>query len=127
MRLLADENFNGAIVRGLQRSLPGLDIVRVQDVGLSGADDPTILEWAAGQGRLLLTHDGSAVPSHSYQRVVDGKPMPGVVVVRESLPIGRAIDDLLLFIECSLEGEWRGRCDTCPSDNSLLPHLAAPP
>jgi predicted nuclease of predicted toxin-antitoxin system len=114
MRLLADENFNGAIVRGLQRSLPGLDLVRVQDVGLSGADDATILEWAAGQARILLTHDGSTVPSHGYQRVVDGKPMPGVVVVRESLPIGRAIDDLLIFVECSLEGEWEGQVRYLP-------------
>jgi hypothetical protein len=42
--LIADENFNNAIVRGLLRLKPNLDIVRVQDVGLSGADDPTILE-----------------------------------------------------------------------------------
>jgi len=34
VRLLTDENFNGAILRGLVRRLPELDIVRVQDVGL---------------------------------------------------------------------------------------------
>jgi len=45
--LAADENFNNNIVRGLLRQKPCLDIVRIQDVGLSGADDPTILEWAA--------------------------------------------------------------------------------
>jgi len=32
-RLLADENFNGDIVRGLLLRQPDLDIVRVQDVG----------------------------------------------------------------------------------------------
>ena len=37
--LVADENFNNAIVRGLLRIKPALDIVRVQDVGLSSADD----------------------------------------------------------------------------------------
>ncbi len=40
MRLLTDENFNGAILRGLMRRLSQLDIVRVQDVGLLHADDP---------------------------------------------------------------------------------------
>jgi len=45
--LAADENFNNDIVRGLLRQKPSLDIVRIQDVGFSGADDPTILEWAA--------------------------------------------------------------------------------
>jgi hypothetical protein len=41
--LAADENFNNDIVRGLLRRKPDLDIVRIQDEGLSGADDPTIL------------------------------------------------------------------------------------
>ncbi len=47
LRLAADENFNGNIVRGLLRRRPDLDIVRIQDVGLAGADDPAILAWAA--------------------------------------------------------------------------------
>lgn len=47
LRLLADENFNGSIIRGLLRRKPKLDVVRVQDVGLSGADDCTVLAWAA--------------------------------------------------------------------------------
>ena len=43
--LVADENFNNAIVRGLWRVNPELDIVRVQDVGLSSTDDLTVLDW----------------------------------------------------------------------------------
>jgi precorrin-6B methylase 2 len=35
LRFAADENFNGDIVRGLLRRNPKLDIVRIQDVGLS--------------------------------------------------------------------------------------------
>ncbi len=42
--LVADENFNNDIVRGVLRKNPGLDIVRVQDVGLRGADDSLVLE-----------------------------------------------------------------------------------
>ena len=61
LRLAADENFNNDIVRGLWRRKPDLDIVRVQDIGLSGADDPTVLEWAAQEGRILLTHDVSTI------------------------------------------------------------------
>jgi hypothetical protein len=41
--LLTDENFNGDIVRGLRRRRPEIDLLRVQDVGLSGALDPPIL------------------------------------------------------------------------------------
>lgn len=50
--LAADENFNNKLVRGVQRLRPRLDIVRVQDAGLRGADDPTVLEWAAAENRV---------------------------------------------------------------------------
>lgn len=46
VRFLADENFNNQIVRGILRRNPNVDIVRVQDMGLSETDDPTVLEWA---------------------------------------------------------------------------------
>lgn len=61
MLYLADENFNGDILRGVIRQCPALDVVRVQDVGLSGASDPQILEWAAGAGRIIMTHDVSTL------------------------------------------------------------------
>jgi hypothetical protein len=37
LRFLADEDFDNDILRGMLRRLPNLDIVRAQDVGLSGA------------------------------------------------------------------------------------------
>jgi predicted nuclease of predicted toxin-antitoxin system len=114
LRLAADENFNGDIVRGLVRRKPDLDIVRVQDAGISGADDPAVLEWAARQGRVLLTHDVSTITRFAYERVREGKPMPGVFELRRSVPIGRAIEDILLLAECSLEGEWEGQVRYLP-------------
>ena len=77
--LVADENFNNDIVRGLLRIKPNLDIVRVQDVGLFSADDPTVLEWAASQDRILLTHDVATITKYAYDRVNLGKYMPGVI------------------------------------------------
>jgi predicted nuclease of predicted toxin-antitoxin system len=67
--LAADENFNNNIVRGLLRRKPDLDIVRIQDEGLSGADDQAVLEWAAQKGRILLTHDVSTITHYAYDRV----------------------------------------------------------
>jgi predicted nuclease of predicted toxin-antitoxin system len=61
LRLVADENFNNNIVRAILRRKVNIDIVRVQEVVLSGADDPTVLEWAAQQRRILLTHDVSTI------------------------------------------------------------------
>jgi hypothetical protein len=88
--------------------------VRVQDVGLSGADDRTVLDWAAGEGRVLLTHDVTTLTRHAYDRVRAAQPMPGVFEVSRRVPIGQAIEDLLLIAECSAEGEWEGQIRYLP-------------
>jgi hypothetical protein len=67
--LAADENFNNDIIRGVRRRNPAVDIVRIQDVGLSGKDDALILEWAAQTKRILLTHDVSTMTKYANERV----------------------------------------------------------
>jgi Domain of unknown function (DUF5615) len=107
--LAADENFNGNIVCGLLRRQPTLDLVRLQEVGLSRAEDPVVLAWAAQEGRILLTHDVSTITRYAYERVQTGQPMPGVFEVSRDLSIGHAIEEILLLAECNLEGEWEGQ------------------
>ena len=114
IRFAADENFNNAILRGLLRRNPNLDIVRVQDVGLSGADDPTVFAWAADEGRVLLTHDVATITRYAYERIRAGEPMPGVFEVNQNVRLGLAIEDLLLIAEGSLEGEWEGQVNYLP-------------
>jgi hypothetical protein len=109
LRYAADENFNNDIMRGLLRRQPALDVIRVQDSEANGADDPRVLEWAAAQQRIVLTHDVSTMTAHAHARVAARLPMPGLVEVSRRIPIGRAIDDLLLIAECSLPGEWDGQ------------------
>ena len=111
LRLLADENFDTDLLRGVQRRQTPCDIVRVQDVGLRGADDPTVLAWADEQGRIVLTHDVATLPDRAYDRMSAGLPMPGVFAVAAASPIGQVIDDILLLAECS---EKRGVGGTCP-------------
>jgi hypothetical protein len=100
LKLVSDENFDGDILRGLYRRRPDLDIVRVQDVGLSATPDPEVLAWAAVEGRILLTHDRDTMPRFAYDRVRAGLPMPGVFLVSDLIPVGQAIDEILLAIEC---------------------------
>lgn len=78
LKLLADENFDNTILRGLLRRLPGIEIVRVQDTELSGANDPTVLAWAAQETRILLTHDVGTITRYAYERIAREQSMPGV-------------------------------------------------
>ena len=106
LRLLSDENFNGDIVRGLLLHRPSLDLLRVQDVGLSETDDPTILQWAAENNRILLTHDRATMPGFSYARVIAEQSMPGLFIVNDRDAVRQIIDELLLLDACSEQTEW---------------------
>jgi uncharacterized protein DUF5615 len=114
LRFLADEDFDNDILRGMLHRLPNLDIVRAQDVGLSGALDPRVLEWAAMEGRVLLTHDVSTMTAHAYARITSDLRMPGVFAVSQLGPISQVIEDLVLLAECSLPGEWEGQVRYVP-------------
>lgn len=115
IRFLADENFNGRILRGLLRRLPDLDVVRAQDVeAVQGAADPVLLEWAAERARVVLTHDVSTMGAHAYDRVVAGREMPGVFEVSADLPVGQAIEELVLIAKASQPDEWTGQVRFLP-------------
>ncbi|MBW4439843.1 MAG: DUF5615 family PIN-like protein [Plectolyngbya sp. WJT66-NPBG17] len=114
LRFLADENFSNQIIRGILRRNPDVDIVRVQDVGLIEADDPTVLEWAAQHQRVVLTHDVATMTNFAYARIEAGRGMPGLFEVSRRVPIRLAIEEILLIAECSLEGEWEGQVRFLP-------------
>ncbi len=107
LRLLSDENFNGDSGRGMFLSQPNLDLLRIQDVGLQAVDDPTILEWAALNGRILLTHDRATMPDFAYERLVRGEQMAGLFVVNDQMPTRQAIDELLVLVDCTEQVEWK--------------------
>ena len=125
MKLLADENFRGAIVRGLLRRRPSRDLVRVPDVGLSEADDPTVRAWAAAEGCLVRTHDAATLIGSAYQRLAAEEVMPGIIEVRQELPIGVVIEDVLLLIGASTAGAWDGQVRYLPLREHHADHKMA--
>ena len=101
-------------MRGLLRRHPNLDITRVQDLEIAGADDPTVLAWAAEAGRILLTHDQKTIPKYVYERLVADERIAGVIVANDSLPIGSIIDDISLIVECSSASQWINQLQRLP-------------
>lgn len=114
IRLLSDENFNNIIVRGVLRQLPDLDFVRIQDIGLRTQADPDILEFAGAEGRVVITHDVRTMEVFATRRIRKGLPMAGVFLIPGRVPIGDAIDSLVLVGECSGDGEWINRIQFLP-------------
>jgi len=101
LRILTDENIDGDVISGVLR--------RGADVELAGAADPDILEWAANEGWILLTHDRKTVPRFARDRQSAKLPMTGVFMIPPELSLGEQIEDLVQIAGCSDTADWNGQ------------------
>lgn len=114
IKFATDEDFNNRILRGLLRRQPDLDMVRIQDTHLSGAVDAAVLEWAFQEQRVLLTHDVSTMVAYAYERMRVGESIAGIIEVPQSMPIGKAIDDIVTIALCSTAEEIENQVQFLP-------------
>jgi predicted nuclease of predicted toxin-antitoxin system len=101
--LAVDADVNHAIVRGLRRQAPEIDLVLSQDVLPEGTPDPDVLAWAAAENRLLITNDRGTMIGFAKRRVASGEPMPGLVVATKEQAIGAAIEHIFMIADCMTE------------------------
>lgn len=110
VRFLADEDLDADIVRGLRSREPAIDILDVKTSGLRGTTDPELLELAAQQDRVLITHDRNTMTRCFRERLDAGMPTPGMLILpQQSAAIGEIIESLLLVWTASQSDEWRSQ------------------
>lgn len=107
--LAVDADVNHAIVRGLRRRAPEIDLILSQEVLPEGTPDSDVLAWAAAQNRVLMTNDRSTMIGFAKRRIASGEPMPGLIVATKKQPIGAAIEHILMIADCMTEDEVRGQ------------------
>ena len=105
IQFLADEDLRRAIVLGFRRREPSASFVPAYEVGVAGKDDPTVLQIAAEQNRILVSHDVRTMPRH-FQNFISRQTSPGVIMIPQKLPVSTAIEQLLLIWLASEAGEW---------------------
>jgi len=75
-RLLADADLHPGIVNGLRKRIPSISFEGAQGVIPDAMPDHQVLALAAGQGRVLVSHDFKTMPGHfrvfSRERVSPG-------------------------------------------------------
>ncbi len=103
LRIFVDQDFDHD---SLRLRLPALDAVTALEAGLDRHSDPEILTWVAAQRRVIVTHERNTMPGFAYERVRKSEPMAGIFVISREMPIGTAIAELQVLIDCSFEGEW---------------------
>ncbi len=109
LRLVSDEDFNGHVIDGIRQRYPEVDLVRAQDVGLSGengADDPAVLAWAAEHNRILLTNDRRTMIAFAWDRVTKGLPLPGIFALRPRTSINDAIEAVAMVALETEPADW---------------------
>ena len=97
MVFLADENIEADLLIQLRRHLPDIDVIDVRDAGMAQTPDDVILQWAADNGRVVITHDVNTMRGLAEDRVRAGLPMPGVIVLLEHISYGAAIQAIIQY------------------------------
>jgi len=121
LRLLADEHISWALIDGMLARLPGLDLIRVMDVGLGETDDRKILEWAAHERRVIVTEDHATMIGYVYKRVFAGGMMAGAITIEPSLSLSRALEDLHVVAYCYSMADMVDRVEYIPLNPPLKP------
>ena len=105
---LFDEDFNGKIIRGIRRHTLTFDTLTVREAGLRSAPDPSVLEWAVSENRLVVSHDHNTMRAYAEERLSDELPMTDLLLVAQDYPLGKAIEELILIGEATSAEEWHG-------------------
>ncbi len=105
VQYLFDENCNGRIVRGVRRRTTTLSTLTAQEAGLENAPDSVILETAAADGRVVISHDFRTMKVHAEERLRRHLPMAGLLLLHQTYPVGQAIEDLVLIAEVTAAEE----------------------
>jgi hypothetical protein len=115
IRFQADADLHHRIVVAVRRREPAIDFASAADSKLEGVSDPDVLDIAASQGRILITHDRRTMPDHFRNRLEQGKSSPGIFLVSQSAALGPVVDALLMVWAASDSAEWQNQVRHLPS------------
>ena len=120
IRFLADEDLRYAIVSGVLRKEPAISFPTIPQAGLAGAQDPQVLEFAAHENRIVVSHDKRTMPQHFFAFLEEGRDHPGLLLAPKNKAIGEVIETLVVIWADSDPSHWRNRIHYLPS---LVEHV----
>jgi len=105
IRFQADYDFNKKIVRALRNRYPSMNFQGGHEAGFEGLPDEQVLELAARDGRILVSHDVGTMPVH-FANFISNQDSPGLILIPQELPIRIAIEELALIWGASEAEEY---------------------
>jgi hypothetical protein len=113
IRFQADADLNEVIIIGVQRREPEIDFRTANQAGLSGLGDFEVLQAAALDNRILVSHDFKTMPA-AFARFLNEHSSPGVFIVPQSMEFLVAIENLMMIWAASDAAEWLNRICRIP-------------
>jgi hypothetical protein len=113
VKYLLDADLPKALWAALRRHAPTVDVRRVQELGLRMASDEAILEFAARDGRIVVSRDKATMRGFASDRTKEGLSMPGLFLVRPGFAVGGSGIGVLarefeFIVGASDAQEWEG-------------------
>ena len=106
LRLFFDHDFNHKILRGLAQRIPDLDFLTPNQLGKTTESDENHLIRALANRRVVISHDVNTMSNAANQRLKNDEPVFGLILVPQEMPVGDAITELEIIINCSDENEF---------------------
>ena len=117
LRFQADADLRFAIVKAVRERESGIDFASAAETGLDAVSDPHVLELAARENRILISHDRRTMLAHFRARLEDGMSSPGLLVVSQGAPISLTVNAIVLIWSASEPSDWRDQVHHLPSLN----------
>ena len=115
IRLQADNDLNLLVVTATLRREPSIDFQTAQAAQLDHLDDQTVLSRAAGEGRILVTHDKRTMPGQLAAFLRSGNRSPGVLlVIPQDAPLRSVVDHLILIWTDNHPEDWENAVTVIP-------------
>lgn len=113
IKFLADEDLRRAIVLGVRRREPSVSFLHAFEVSAAGKDDAAVLQIAAKEGRILVSHDLRTMPQ-AFRRFIAQQSSPGLILIPQKLELRTAIEELVIIWLASEAEEWVNRIHYLP-------------
>jgi Domain of unknown function (DUF5615) len=113
VRFQADADLNQIILLATIRRQPEIDFQTAHSAGLIRLNDLQVLERAANDHRLLVTHDRKTMPRY-FAEFIGSKTSGGLLIVPQSLSVSHVVDDLILIWSTTEQEEWLNRISVLP-------------
>jgi uncharacterized protein DUF5615 len=115
LRFQADADLKYAIVKAVRRREPSIDFASAAELQLEGVRDPELLDRAAREERIQVSHDHGTMLAHFRARLEAGKSSPGLFLVSQGAAVGPVVSAIVLAWAASDPTEWRNQVHHLPS------------